>query len=538
MKLKAIKIAIICGAAAIFLAAPFAVKAANNVLVTGPVNFQFNIIDPPSNQTTIIGQSGGAVTDLTVNSNNMIVTLDDASSTIRFDKTDGSTYFKVTEVTSVHDYTVSPACPDSYVIITGGSSGTVQLKIEMTTVRPSCLATHNGGAVNIYPINYSVSVNSGQGCTQSGSVTLNLAADNASDVLISNDPNFTNASWMPFTFTSLPWTLAPGDGARTVYVLFRSSTQNFAPVQSATINVNSAGCNLPPVPPVVLPPTPPVPPVLPTTCIFDCKKVTYDLYIVNPDGTERHLGTKYVRAVNNAKDVFTYYFEDKTDFNYQDAIVKIDKSDCSHIKATLISSNSAWHHQIKIKLLYGGTVKDDLTLWLDDKNATDFTYDLDLNTVSALCEQQTQLQFGDLLKGSADTIYYYASDGNRYVFPSRNTYDTWYSDFSKVKNVTDTALATIPIAKNITFRPGVKMVKLDTDPKVYAVDGKGTLRWVKNEAVAEAIYGASWRNFIEDVSDAFFINYQMGADINSASDYNLNNVLATWADLEKDLGLK
>jgi hypothetical protein len=76
------------------------------------------------------------------------------------------------------------------------------------------------------------------------------------------------------------------------------------------------------------------------------------------------------------------------------------------------------------------------------------------------------------------------------------------------------------LGSNVTYRPGVKMVKFTTVPKVYAVAHGGVLRWVKTENVASDLYGVNWNTKIDDISDAFFANYAFGSDINSSNDYN------------------
>lgn len=124
-----------------------------------------------------------------------------------------------------------------------------------------------------------------------------------------------------------------------------------------------------------------------------------------------------------------------------------------------------------------------------------------------------------LVKGSTSAVYYYASNGKRYVFPNDKTYKTWFKDFSSVTQITDAELASMQIGGNITYRPGIKMVKIQSDPKVYAVGKGGTLRWVKTENAAMQLYGENWNQKIDDVSDAFFVNYQIGAPIESASDF-------------------
>src|SRR3989344_5645398 len=127
---------------------------------------------------------------------------------------------------------------------------------------------------------------------------------------------------------------------------------------------------------------------------------------------------------------------------------------------------------------------------------------------------------GDLIKASGATVYYHATDGKRYVFPTEKTYFTWYADFGNVKTITDAELAAIPIGGNVTYRPGVKLLKITTDPKTYAIDAGKTLRWITTEEAAKQLYGNDWATKVDDLPDPFFINYKLGADIASAADYS------------------
>lgn len=141
---------------------------------------------------------------------------------------------------------------------------------------------------------------------------------------------------------------------------------------------------------------------------------------------------------------------------------------------------------------------------------------------------------GDLIKGPLDAVYYYSMTGKRYVFPNEKTYRTWYADFSSVKTITAAELAAIPLGENVTYRPGVKMVKITTDPKVYAVAKDGTLRWIKTESLAAALYGADWNKKIDDVSDAYFTNYTLGAAIENSGDYSPSAETAAATDIDTD----
>ncbi|MFA5129302.1 MAG: hypothetical protein WC477_00090 [Patescibacteria group bacterium] len=124
---------------------------------------------------------------------------------------------------------------------------------------------------------------------------------------------------------------------------------------------------------------------------------------------------------------------------------------------------------------------------------------------------------GDLIKASGPAVYYYGSDGKRYVFPNEKTYFSWYGDFSSVKTITDAELAAVMIGGNVVIRPGTKLVKITTDPKTYAVsDACGMLHWITSEAIAKSLYGDAWATRVVDVPDAFFTDYQVGSAVTTA----------------------
>ncbi|MFA4954205.1 MAG: hypothetical protein WC641_02760 [Patescibacteria group bacterium] len=123
------------------------------------------------------------------------------------------------------------------------------------------------------------------------------------------------------------------------------------------------------------------------------------------------------------------------------------------------------------------------------------------------------LSAGDLIKASGPAVYYYATDGKRYVFPNEKTYFSWYVDFSSVKTITDGELAAVTIGGNVTIRPGTKLVKITTDPKTYAVTKCGTLHWIESESIAKALYGDAWATRVVDVPDSFFVNYSVGSSV-------------------------
>ncbi len=119
---------------------------------------------------------------------------------------------------------------------------------------------------------------------------------------------------------------------------------------------------------------------------------------------------------------------------------------------------------------------------------------------------------GDLIKKDGlSAVYYLGEDGKRYVFPNEATYKSWYSDFSGVVTISADELASYPLGGNVVVRPGTKLVKITTDPKVYAVEANGTLRQIPSEAAAIALYGSDWAKRVIDVADSFFTNYTIGS---------------------------
>jgi len=143
-------------------------------------------------------------------------------------------------------------------------------------------------------------------------------------------------------------------------------------------------------------------------------------------------------------------------------------------------------------------------------NNPDFNTDMGLvkATTATACAS------GSLIKSkSLSAVYYCGADGKRYVFVNDKAYFSWYTDFSGVQIVSDATLASITIGGNITYRPGTRMIKIQSDPKTYVVARGGTIRWVQTEAAATRLFGANWNTKIDDVSDAFFVNYTVGTPI-------------------------
>ena len=126
----------------------------------------------------------------------------------------------------------------------------------------------------------------------------------------------------------------------------------------------------------------------------------------------------------------------------------------------------------------------------------------------AICVSNSRIKLAD-----SQTVYYCAADSKRYVFPNSKIYFTWFDDFEDIENVSLEDIAKIPLGGNVTYKPGSRLLKLRTDPKVYAIEKGGALRWVQSAETAEALYGENWKEMVDDLPDSFFFNYTIGEPI-------------------------
>ena len=148
------------------------------------------------------------------------------------------------------------------------------------------------------------------------------------------------------------------------------------------------------------------------------------------------------------------------------------------------------------------------------------------------------LEAGDLIRGEGfSAVYYYGADGFRYVFPNDKAYFTWYDNFDDVQWLTDSDMSSIQIGGNVTYKPGAKMIKINSDPTVYVVGAGGEIMAIPSEEVATELYGSSWNTMIDDVPDGFFPNYTMGSELEFASQFDPEAEEADAYDIGTDKGL-
>jgi hypothetical protein len=132
-------------------------------------------------------------------------------------------------------------------------------------------------------------------------------------------------------------------------------------------------------------------------------------------------------------------------------------------------------------------------------------------------------------------VYYVDAEGARHPFPNARIFMSWYENFDSVIETDLATIASFPLGANVRYRPGARMVKFTTDPRVYAVSRWGVLRWVPTESLAISLYGEDWNTKIDDIPDTFFLDYTFGPDVESVTDYSAQNEFESTTTIEANL---
>ncbi len=146
-----------------------------------------------------------------------------------------------------------------------------------------------------------------------------------------------------------------------------------------------------------------------------------------------------------------------------------------------------------------------------------------------------KVPLGSLITSDNKRYFWYGSDRKRYVFPTAGTFNSWYpaGEPIKVYEISDSQLSSIPIGGNVTYKPGVKLIKLPDYPKIFAIEKKSIVRVFENNEIIAKLYGGSWRDFYLDIiPEGYFTNYVLGSPITSANDYNVEKQINSCKTVE------
>lgn len=212
----------------------------------------------------------------------------------------------------------------------------------------------------------------------------------------------------------------------------------------------------PPNPPTSNPPS--TPPSSKPPCDI-CARLTYDVYIINPNGSQRHTGTPWVKVTDRGNKIVRYSFEDATIdsrnplFDHNDSVIDVDLKDCASVKFMFVSSDASWKHQIRIKVSIDGVAQSDTLVVNDSKavvgTAKTVNATTGVNSARACLARSSSLNGKILLQVQAhgEAWYVHPESGLRYYMKDGNVAYSMMREFGS--GISDVNLKSIPSAKTV-----------------------------------------------------------------------------------------
>jgi len=129
-------------------------------------------------------------------------------------------------------------------------------------------------------------------------------------------------------------------------------------------------------------------------------------------------------------------------------------------------------------------------------------------------EAISEVSAGQFIRSSSFADIYYVDENLvRHPFWNATIFFTYADSWNEVIWVTDATLPTMTLGSPMLPKEDVVLVKIQSDPKVYAVDSNNTLRWVPDETTALTLYGTGWANYVIDLEATIFAKYSTGVNM-------------------------
>ncbi len=140
-------------------------------------------------------------------------------------------------------------------------------------------------------------------------------------------------------------------------------------------------------------------------------------------------------------------------------------------------------------------------------------------------EQVPITEIAPVVTAGNPTVYA-LEENTRRAFINATTYFTYFDTFNKVDSVSPETLSQRTLSGLVLPKPGVVLVKIQSDPRVYALENNPqdvyspVLREIASESIAQAMYGQSWADYVIDIEPTFFTKFTKGARIDSPISVN------------------
>lgn len=219
-------------------------------------------------------------------------------------------------------------------------------------------------------------------------------------------------------------------------------------------------------------------------------------------------GATYTSIVTNTSNNGSYSWTVPSVLTIQ-GMIRVELTDLSQVVATGLSTGS---FNIQVG---AGSIPTNVT--------APSTGTTGISPVTGLLEDISVVNAGDYIKSPYfSTVYYVDSNHVRHPFMDSQTYFTWQNSFSAIKVVTDATLPTMVLGAPMLPKPGITLVKIQSDNRVYAVEASSDmfapkLRWITSESLATSLYGENWADYVIDLDVTLFPRFKKGTDITSNS---------------------
>ncbi len=131
------------------------------------------------------------------------------------------------------------------------------------------------------------------------------------------------------------------------------------------------------------------------------------------------------------------------------------------------------------------------------------------------------------------SVYYFAADGKRYIFPTPETYSSWFGEYQPEKSMELEEMQKVPLGGNVTLRPGT-ILQTPSDPKVYLVIEQSAIAPV-DERILQLVYGKKYKERVVELPNHYFTNYVYATPIGSVDEFPQLNTVIT---IDKYKGLE
>ena len=299
--------------------------------------------------------------------------------------------------------TTTSASNTSTTVSTTGGSGGSATSSATTITQLGGIASRSAGLVVIDPQDLSVLIADGLECSSTRAVQVKLTGRNVTQFVLSEDAQFVGVSWQDFPLNSISpetksidWELSLGDGEKTLYVIFRSSTGDTSEVMKdairlnvieacgevTTLNKNGEEIE-------VLGEE--IEKIEQPECSVECSRVSYRIYIMTPTGERRYMESIYAKIENLENNTKRVRFEDSgmIDQDFNDVSIMVDDSNCQNLRFSLEKTLAAWHHKIGVEIVLDNEIKQDTILWQDSHIGEGLTLSINGASDQAMCEEES-----------------------------------------------------------------------------------------------------------------------------------------------------